>query len=119
MMVAEIFAGRDQEAAGARRWIADDVRWRGLGQLDHQRDDVARGAKLTILAGSGDLAEHVFVDIALGVAIVHPDLVELLDGLGEQRRRRDAKTCILHMLAESRALATERAQKREDMFIDD
>ena len=71
MLFAQEFAGRDKEAAGAAGRIADHIARRRLGQLDHQLDDVARRAELAVLPGGGDLAEHVFVDVALGVAIVH------------------------------------------------
>ena len=33
-------------------------------------DDVPRGAELAVLSGAGDLAQHVLVDVALGVAVV-------------------------------------------------
>ena len=49
--------------------------------------------------------EHVLVDVALGVALVHPSIVELLDGLRQQRRRRDAEARIFHVRTEWRALA--------------
>jgi hypothetical protein len=58
-------------------------------------------AKLAILPGGRNLAEHVLVDIALGVAVIHPDRVKLLDRLCQQRRRLDAQARVLHVLAES------------------
>ena len=54
--------------------------WRG--QLDHQLDDVARRAELAVLPGGGDLAEHVLVDVALGVAVLHLQAVDHVDDLG-------------------------------------
>ena len=62
--------------------IADRVLGRRRDHLDHQRDDVARRAELAVLPGGGDLAEHVLVEVALGVAILHRDLVEQVDDLG-------------------------------------
>ena len=53
----------------------------GRHHLDHQLDDVAGRAELAVLAGGGDLDEHVLVDVALGVAVLHRDLVEPVDGL--------------------------------------
>jgi hypothetical protein len=53
-------AGSQMTSVGVRR-----------GQLDHQPDDVARRAELAVLPGAGDLAEHVFVEVALGVAVLH------------------------------------------------
>ena len=98
MVLAQIFAGRDQEAAGAAAGIADHVLGLRRGQLDHQLDDVARRAELAVLAGGGDLAEHVLVDVALGVAVLHVELVEHVDDLGEQRRRRDGEAGVLHVV---------------------
>ena len=43
----------------------------GRGHLHHEPDDVARGAELAVLPGAGDLAEHVLVEVALGVAVLH------------------------------------------------
>jgi len=53
---------------------------RRRGHVHHQLDDVARGAELPVLPGGVDLAEHVLVEIALGVAVGHVDAVELVDG---------------------------------------
>ena len=46
----------------------------GCDHLDHEPDDVARRAELAVLPGRGDLAEHVLVKIALGVALLHRDV---------------------------------------------
>ena len=56
MVVAEVLAGGDEEAAGAARRVADHVGRRRRGHLDHQLDDVARRAELAVLPGGGDLA---------------------------------------------------------------
>ena len=61
---------------GAAGGIADHVLGVRRDQLDHQPDDVARRAELAVLPGGGDLAEHVLVEVALGVAILHRHLVE-------------------------------------------
>jgi hypothetical protein len=119
MRAPEVLSRGDQETAGACRRIADDVRRRGLRKLNHQCNYVPRRAELTVLACRRDLAEHVLVDITLGIPIIHADGVELLGRLREQRRRRNAETWVLHVLAESRALAAERTQKREDALVDD
>ena len=57
-----------EEAAGAAGGVADDVGGLRLDEIDHQADDVARGAELAVDAGRGELAEQVFVEVALGVA---------------------------------------------------
>jgi hypothetical protein len=119
MPAPEVLSRGDQETAGAGRRIADDVRRRGLRKLNHKCNYVPRRAELTVLACRRDLAEHVLVDITLGVPIIHADGVELLGRLREQRRRRNAETWVLHVLTESRALAAERTQEREDALVDD
>ena len=55
----------------------------GRGHIHHQLDDVAWGAELPILPGGGDLAEHVLVEVALGVAVGHVYAVELVDHVGQ------------------------------------
>ena len=91
----------------------------GCDQLHHRRDDVARRAELAVLAGGGDLRQHVLVDVALGVAVAHVELVELVDDLGEQRRARDLEAGIAHVARIGRAVAVERAEEREDVLVDD
>ena len=100
MIFAQEFARGDEEAAGAAGRIADRIPRRRLGQFDHQFDDVARGAELAVLPCAGDFAEHIFIDVALGVAIVHLHRIELVDHLGEQRRRRDGVARLLHVPAD-------------------
>jgi hypothetical protein len=119
MMFAQIFAGGDQEAASADRRVADHVLGLGLHQLDHRRDDVARRAELAVLAGRGDLRQHVLVHVALGVAVAHVELVELLDDLIQERGPRDLKAGVAHMARIGRALAVERPDEREHMFVED
>ena len=64
----------------------------------------------------GDLAEHVLVEVALGVAVLHRDIVDQVDHLGQQRRRGDSEARILHVMRVGRAVAAERAQEREDVL---
>ncbi len=80
VMVSEVFPGSNEEAAGARCRITDHVVGGRLYQLDHEFDDVAWGSELTILTGTGNLAQHVLVDIALGVPILHRDFVQHFHG---------------------------------------
>ena len=68
-------AGSQMMSVGVRR-----------GHLHHQLDDVARRAELAVLPGAGDLAEHVLVEVALGVAVLHRDVVDHVHDLGQQRR---------------------------------
>jgi hypothetical protein len=119
MMLAKIFPSGNQKSASAGGWIADHVLGLRLHQLHHHRDDVAGGAELTVLAGRGDLPQHVFVDVALGVAIAHVELVELVDYLDEERRARDLKTRVAHVARIGCAFAVERPQEWEDVLVDD
>ena len=71
--------------------------------LDHHADDVARGAELAVRAGGVELAEEVFVEVALHVLVLAGDvhafdgvagfdqqagLVDLELGVGPSARRR-------------------------------
>ncbi len=118
MARAQVFAGGDEEARRAARGIADDVLRRGGGQLDHELDDMARGAELAVLPGARDLPQHVFVEIALGVAVLHWHLVDHVHDLGEQCGRRDGEPRVLHVMRVGRVVAAERAQEREDVVVD-
>jgi hypothetical protein len=119
VVVAQVFPGGHEEAAGARGGVADDV-LRGRGhQVDHQRDDVARRAELAVLPGAGDLAEHVFEHVALGVPVVHRDVVEQRHDLGQQVGVGEAEARILHVDAVAGAFLAQGAQERKDVFIHD
>ncbi len=76
VMLAQVFARGDEEAGSAASGIANDVFRLRRDHLDHELNDVARGAELAVLPGAGDLAEHVFVKVALRVAVLHRDLVD-------------------------------------------
>lgn len=69
----------------------------------HQRDDVEGRAELSVLAGAGDLAQHGFIKIALGVAILHRQFVEV-DHLHQQRRRGNGEAHVLHVRGVRRAV---------------
>ena len=112
-------ADRDQEAASPDGWIADHVLRLRRHQFHHHRDDVARGAELAVLAGGGDLRQHVFIDVALGVARAHLELVELIDDLGEKLRAWNLKARIAHMPRIGAALPVEFANERKHMLVDD
>ncbi len=98
MPLAQRFADGHQKPAGSAGRIADDVRGLGLNHLHHQPDDVARRAKLPVLPGGGDLAQHVLVEIALGVAVLHGDLVDHVHDFGEQRGRGNGEAGPFHVL---------------------
>ena len=93
----QVLGGGDEKTGGAAGRVADAVLRGGRGHLDHEFDDVARGAELAVLAGAGDLAEHVLVEIALGVGVGHVDGVELVHHVGQHPRGRDHEQGVLHM----------------------
>ena len=76
----------------------------GCGHVHHQPDDVARRAELPVLPGGGDLAEHVLVEITLGVAVGHVDVVELVDHVGQHPGRGHHEEGVLHVMGVGRSL---------------
>jgi hypothetical protein len=99
--------------------IADEIGRLRCGQLHHQPDDVPRRAELPVLPGARDLAEHVLVEVPLGVAVLHRHVVEQVHHLGRQCRRRNGEARILHVMRVSRVVSAERPQKREHVLPDD
>ena len=89
------------------------------GQFDHELDDVARGAELAVLPGAGDLPEHVFVEVALRVAVLHRHVIDHVHDLREQRGLRDGEARVLHVVRVGGIVAAERAQEREDVIVHD
>ena len=98
VVLDEMLGGRDEEAGRAAGRIADDVLRGGRGHVHHQPDDVARRAELPVLPGGGDLAEHVLVEITLGVAVGHVDVVELVDHVGQHPSRGHHEEGVLHVM---------------------
>ena len=84
MALAQILARGDKKTGRAAGRIADHVARLRRDHLDHQPDDVARRAELAVLTGAGDLGEHVLVQVALGVALLHRHLVDHIDDLRQQ-----------------------------------
>lgn len=83
VMFDQVFRGGDQEARGAAGRVADHILRRRRSHFHHQLDDMARSAELAVLPGSRDLAQHVLVEIALGIGIGHVDAVELVHHVGQ------------------------------------
>jgi hypothetical protein len=119
VVVAQVFARGDEEAAGAARGVADDVPGRGGGQFDHELDDVARGAELAVLPGAGDLPEHVLVEVALGVAVLHGDGVDHVHDLGEQGGGGDGEARVLHVVRVGGIVPAQGPEEGEDVLIHD
>jgi len=70
VVLAEVLAARDQEAAGTAGGIADHVLGLGRDQLDHGRDDVPGRAELAVLAGRKGQA--------VGICHPYPQTLEAL-----------------------------------------
>ena len=64
---------------------ADRLGRLGVEHLDHQPDDVARGAELAVDAGGGELAEQVLVEVALDVALGERQVVDHVDRRDQKR----------------------------------
>ncbi len=117
----EVLPGVDEEAAGAGGRIADALAWvAGRTMLDHHADDVARRAELAVLAGGVELAEQVFVEVALHVLVLGGNLhgVDGLAGLDEQAGLVDLELGVFHLGREGAARAAERLDEGEDGFLD-
>lgn len=78
---------------------------------------MARGAELAVLPGGGQLAEHVFVNVALGVAVVHGDFVDEVDHFSEEAGRGNGEAGIAHVVGVGGAVA-ESAEEGEDVFLE-
>lgn len=100
---ADIFRRRDEEARGAAGGIADGILRHGAQQLHHHLADVLGGAELAVLPGGGELAEHVFVEIALHVQVGDVVLIEIVqpgDDLLEHLGRGDQEHGVGHIAGE-------------------
>ena len=111
---ANPLGGGDEEAAGAGGGVADEVAGFRGGEFHHEGDDLAGGAELVVLPGDGDFAEHVFVELALGVAVVHGDFIDEVDDFGEEGGGGDGEAGVLHVLSEGGGVAAEGAEEGED-----
>jgi hypothetical protein len=119
MIPAQILASRDEKAGRAASGIAKHVRRLRSDQFDHQRDDVPRGAELSILPRRGDFSEHVFVEVALGIAILHRHMVDHVHHAREQRGIWDGEPRVLHVMRIRGIIPAQRPQKRKYVLADD
>ena len=84
--------------------------------LDHQPDDMAWRAELPVLTGGRDLREHVLVQVALGVALLHRHLVDHIDDLRQQSRRGNRETRVFHVMRVGRLVAAQCSKERKHML---
>ena len=82
----DVFVGGDEESGGAAGGVEDGFVLLWVDELDHEVDDVARGAELPGIALRAKDGEEVFEGIAeaFGVVVFElvDDLEEALEGLG-------------------------------------
>ena len=71
VVLLDVLGTLHYEASRTHGRVADGVAQGGLHHVHHHTYDMARGAELTVVARGCHLAQHVFVDIAHGVAVVH------------------------------------------------
>ncbi len=81
MVSSQILACRDEKPCGAARRVAEHIRRLRSDEFDHRFDDVPRRAKLAVLPRRGDLPEHVFVEVALRIPILHRHVVDQVHDL--------------------------------------
>ena len=117
-MIADVLGGRHQEAGSSAGRVADLVTGLRRRHVDHELDDVPRGPELSVGPGGRDLGQHVLVQVARGVAVVHRDVVEHVDHPGDQGRGRDGEAGVLHVLGVGRAVTAELAEEREHLLPD-
>ncbi len=84
VLLQEVVHDGDEEARGAAGRVGDAVGGLGLHEIDHEADDVPRRAELAVDAGGGELAEQVFVEVALGVAPIEGKRLDHVHRCAEQ-----------------------------------
>jgi len=72
----DVLVGGDEEPGGAAGGVEDGFVLLGLQDLDHEVDDVARGAELPGIALAAEHGEQVFKGIAEALAVVVAELVD-------------------------------------------
>ncbi len=107
MALAQILARGDKKTSRAARRIAEHVGRLRRDHLDHQPNDVTRRAELAVLSGGRNFRQHVLVQVALGVALLHRHLIDHVDDFGQQSRRGNREARVLHMMRISGLIAAQ------------
>ena len=92
-----ILRRRHQKAPRPTGRITDHLMGTWSHQRHHHLDNVARRAKLPIRPCCCQLREHVLIQIALRIPILHRNLINLSHHIRQQRRIGNQKHRILHM----------------------
>ena len=116
MLLAQILARGDKKTGRAACRIAQHVGRFRRDHLDHQPDDVPRRAELAVLTGARDLGEHVLIQVALGVALLHRHLIDHIDDLRQQSRRRNRETRVFHVMRVRGLIAAQCSKERKHML---
>ena len=72
--------------------------------------------ELAVLPRGGDLAQHVLVEVALGVAVLHRHVVDGVHHLSQQPGGGDGEARVLHVVGVGGAVAAQGAQEGEDVL---
>ncbi len=80
MFLQNVLIGVDQKASSAGGQIANALVGFGVDHLHHEANNVARGAKLPIAPGTVELAEQIFVEVALHILVLLAN-VHLVNGI--------------------------------------
>ena len=74
--------------------------------------------ELSVSSCGSDLSEHVLVEVPLGIPILHGDMVDHIDDLGQEGGLRNSEAGILHVMRIGGVISTEVAKEEEDMLSD-
>ena len=105
VVCADVFGGGNEKSRRAAGRVADDVVGRGAQKRDHHVADVLGRAELPVAARGGELAEHVFIQIALHVEagnVVFIQFFQTGDHLFQHLRRGHEKHGVLHEMSKGR-----------------
>src|SRR5665647_522161 len=117
MALSQIFASGYEKSGCTACGITYNICWLWGCHLHHQANYVARGAELSILPGAGDFAKHVFVEVALGIAILHGHTVQKVNYPGQHRRGGNGETGTFHVVGVCGIVASQGAQKWKNVLI--
>jgi len=98
----DVLVGRDQEARSATGRVKHGIGLLRIDDLDHEVDDVARGAELTGIALRAEHGEQIFEGVAEALRMVVVELVNDLEEHLERFRVAVGKIGVFEDIAEER-----------------